>query len=88
MKIIKVEKIATEQIKLLDGTAEKANAIRQLREPLLDAFDIYKTNVQYGIETESKEQHNSIISWYQRLLNLDESALRDVPTPIEKYVRE
>lgn len=68
-------------------TGKKEDALRTLREPLLAAFDIYKSNVQYGILTETEEERGTVLAWYRDLLNLDESAIREVPKKIQQYVK-
>jgi len=59
---------------------------RQLREPLLKAFDIYKSNVYYGIIVETDEEHASVLAWYKSLRDLQTSALSEVPNTIKKYL--
>lgn len=66
---------------------------RQMREPLLKAFDIYKTNVSYGIETESETERDEILAWYNALLNLPsevttngEITLPETPEKIKYYL--
>lgn len=66
---------------------------RQMREPLLKAFDIYKTNVSYGIETESETERDEIIAWYNALLNLPSTVtasgevdLPETPEKIKYYL--
>lgn len=54
------------------------------REPLLRAFDVYKSNVAYGIETDTN--HNVIVTWYQALLNLKEEAFDNIPEEIKRYL--
>ncbi len=61
------------------------NKLRSKREPLLRAFDIYKTNLSYGIFSESEVDHNLIVNWYKDLLDLKESAFDNVPLLISKY---
>lgn len=68
-------------------TGKKEDALRTLREPLLSAFDIYKQNVNYGILTETEEERETILAWYRDLCDLDETAIREVPAKIKKYVR-
>jgi hypothetical protein len=65
---------------------ELQNELRAQREPILKAFDIYKTNVQYGIDTETAEEHLIIIMWYQDLLDLKESAFINIPDKIKRYM--
>lgn len=68
------------------GTLYRNNAIRQLREPLLQAFDIYKSNVAYGVETETASEKAEIMSWYKGLLDLMENSLRNIPPKIQRYL--
>ena len=68
------------------GKANKDMAIRQLREPLLKAFDIYKSNVNYGVEVETELERIEIMAWYQNLLDKQESALVYVPLKIQRYL--
>ena len=84
MKIISREKISAENLKDFDG-AELISVKRYLRKPLLKAFDVYKTNVFYGVETETEEERVKIISWYKDLLDLNDSAFFCVPEQIIKY---
>lgn len=62
------------------------NYYRRLRQPLLSAFDIYKSNINYGLETETEEEHLEIMNWYSRLLNLEIDTLLNVPTKIQRYI--
>ena len=85
-------KVLSKRLIGVDDTAalpagKKEDALRTLREPLLAAFDIYKVNVQYGILTETEEEHDSVTAWYKALCDLDETAIREVPAKIKKYVR-
>ena len=65
---------------------EKINELRAKREPLLTAFDKYKSNVNYGVEFESEEQREKIIAWYRLLLELNEFAFENVPERIKYYL--
>ena len=69
------------------GSNYKAVAIRQLRKPLLEAFDVYKSNVAYGVEQETSAEHILIMHWYQDLLDKKENALIDVPLKIQRYLK-
>lgn len=51
-----------------------------------EGFEPYKANVQYGIETETVEQHQEIIDWYNRMLDKDDSALENIPERIRYYI--
>jgi hypothetical protein len=69
------------------GTKYKDTAIRQLREPLLQAFDVYKSNINYGVERETTEERIIIMDWYQDLLDKKETALVNVPLKIQRYLK-
>lgn len=76
---------------LVKGTVHEKIMYRQKREKLLIAFDKYKTNVQYGIETEDEEQHAIIIRWYRMLIDLNDIekasyAIDNVPARIKYYL--
>ncbi len=71
----------------LGGSPLYADAARFLRAPLLTAFDIYKSNVSYGVITETAAEHKAVAEWYRRLLDLDPTALTDVPSAVACYVR-
>ena len=62
------------------------NKLRSLREPLLKAFDIYKSNVMYGTVTEDDNQKVIITEWYKKMLDLDENAINNPPSVIAKYL--
>lgn len=58
--------------------------LRQRREPLLQAFDVYKSNVSYGIEADVNRVE--IITWYNSILDLDEEAINNPPIEIRRYM--
>ena len=66
----------------------KIDRLRNKRKPLLEAFDKYKTNVNYGIVVEDEETKGRIIAWYSDLLNLVESAFEEdnIPSEIKYYL--
>lgn len=64
----------------------KKETLRAKREPLLAAFDKYKSNVYYGIESETLAERESIMAWYKAVLELDADALENVPAKIKYYV--
>ena len=86
MKILKRKPISPKDLDALEGTAEHNDAVRQLRRPLLAAFDKYKTNINYGVITETEEVHVEVVDWYRRLLDLDPTAVAEVPAAILPYV--
>lgn len=87
MKILKRKALTLEDTMGLDGLAARSDALRTLRAPLLDAFDVYKSNVYYGIITETDEQHAEIVAWYHDLCDLKESAIAAPPVGIRKYLK-
>lgn len=60
--------------------------LRMKREPLLKAFDIYKSNVMYGTVVETDEQKTLVTEWYQKILDLDEEAIDNPPSVVTKYL--
>ena len=85
MKVLSRKKITIDDLIHFDGENLKS-AKRSLREPLLKAFDIYKSNVNYGIEIETIEENSEIVYWYRKLLDLEESALENIPKKIARYL--
>lgn len=83
MKILSVEKINASDLPTLNHDKK---AQRQVRKPLLEAFDIYKSNVSYGIITETLEERAEIVEWYKALCDLEPWAFTDIPTKIKKFV--
>ncbi len=68
---------------------EKKNILRSKRERMLIAFDKYKSSVNYGIITETTEERQAVIEWYNKLLNLDEATIENVdlvPNKIKYYL--
>ncbi len=86
MKILSNTAIDTSSLDRLNGSDMELEALRQLRKPLLEAFDIYKVNIIYGISTESEEDRTAILDWYQRLLDLDKTAITNVPKTIVRFI--
>lgn len=86
MKILSKHKINNSDIDDLINTQEINSIIRQLRKPLLEAFDIYKTNIAYGIEVETDEEKEHILAWYNNLLDKNVDALRNIPNKILRYL--
>lgn len=81
---MKISNIDSKDIKHLGSKTD--DGIRQLRKPLLEIFDIYKSNISYGVETETAEERAEIIDWYKRLLDKDKSALVIIPDKIKRYL--
>lgn len=87
MKILKRKSLTIKDTEGLNGLAVRSEALRTLRAPLLDAFDIYKSNIYYGIITETDKQHAAIVAWYHDLCDLKESAISEPPAGIRKYLK-
>lgn len=87
MKILKRKSLTIKDTEGLNGLTVRSEALRTLRAPLLDAFDIYKSNIYYGIITETDEQHDEVIAWYHDLCDLKESAISEPPAGIRKYLK-
>lgn len=62
------------------------NILRFKREPLLKAFDIYKTNLIVGVISLSDEEKQQVINWYNLILDLNEGAIKNPPDVISKYL--
>lgn len=72
-----------------DEKLKRLNELRALREPLLLAFDKYKSNINYGIEIEPLEQREKIIKWYNEIKNLNENYIikeENIPDEIKYYL--
>jgi hypothetical protein len=65
---------------------QKLNELRAKREPLLKAFDIYKSNLIVGAISLPEEQKQEVITWYNEVLDLSEDAINNPPTVISKYL--
>lgn len=61
---------------------EQKNILRKTRRPLLDAFDKWEKAVLRGRESESLE----VMTWYFLILDLNETALNNVPERVKYYL--
>lgn len=63
------------------------NAKRQLRKPLLTAYDTHKTNVLYEGQEESIEEKEKVLAWKKELLDLKDKAFRaeEIPNSIKYF---
>lgn len=71
------------------------DAFRAFRRRQFAAFDIYKTNIDYGVVAETPEMHDDILLWYDTMLafteTIDETNYENVvypttPQPIQAYL--
>lgn len=76
------------ETKLIRIKERKFKDLREYRKILLEAFDKYKSNINYGIAIEDEETRAIIVSWYSDLLNLVESAFEEdnIPSEIKYYL--
>ena len=72
-------------VKLLPEIGAK-KAKRQLREPLLSAFDTHKASVIYEGKKETSEEKDKVLAWKQSLLDLDTNAFKDIPQNVKYYL--
>ena len=71
---------------LLNRAKNNVVVLRQKREKLFKAFDIYKSNIQYGLITETDEAHQRIASWYLLALDLDYNSITNYPPELDRYL--
>ena len=73
---------------LLNRAKNNVVVLRQKREILFKAFDIYKTNVSVGIEKPTEEQCQKIVKWYTDCKDLIPMAFADenIPDVIKYYL--
>ncbi len=84
MEVKSIEKISRSDLSALKNAKE---AQRQVREPLLEAFDVYKSNVNYGVIIETEAEHNAVLEWYHKLCDLIPEAFENIPSQIERYLK-
>lgn len=72
-------------VKLLPNEEAK-KCKRQLRKPLLKAFDTHKTAVIYEGKAETQDERNSVLAWKQELLDLQTKAFKSVPEKVKYYL--
>ena len=87
MKIESIETLGPRDLEKLRAWGEGDTLVRQLRAPLLAAFDIYKSNVLYGLIEEDAATHEAVLTWYRALLDRDPDALTNVPAGVLPYVK-
>lgn len=71
---------------LLNRAKNNVVVLRQKREKLFKAFDIYKSNIEYGLITETDEVHQRIALWYLLALDLDYNAITNYPHELDRYL--
>lgn len=74
-------------LELLENMPEARNDVfRERRKTLLNAFDILKGNVNFGVENLTSEEREEIIVWYNAIKDLEEWAYDNVPEKIYAHV--
>lgn len=64
----------------------KKDALRNVRESELLAFDKYNTGVLRGIILETNEEKLGVLEWYKKALDLDAEAIENPPERIKYYL--
>ena len=85
-----VYKVDTDNNFILDEELVKErdlNVLRAKREPLLRAFDIYKSNLLVGAISLPEDEKQEVITWYNLILDLDADAISNPPEVISKYIQ-
>ena len=85
MEIINIKKVVASDAVNAKG-CEKLDILRSVRKGLLKAFDVYKTNVSFGIVEQTELEIAVAKKWYEKLLDLNEDAFLDIPSQIAKYL--
>ena len=70
--------------RLPQATAD--NAKRQLRKPLLTAYDAHKSTVIYENKEETAEEKEQVLAWKQKALDLKTEAFKDIPDSVKYYL--
>lgn len=66
---------------------DRLNTLRKEREKLFPAFNIYCVMQLQGIlPNTQKETHQSVIEWYQKILDLDAKAIFNPPQIIRYFL--
>lgn len=71
---------------VIERAKHSVEVLRKQRAIIFKAFDIYKSNVEYGVVLESEETHSEILSWYLKCLDLDYDAINNVPSEVSRYL--
>lgn len=84
IRLIKLTDIDEIVERLPKETAD--NAKRQLRKPLLTAYDSHKSTVIYEGNAESEEEHAKVVAWKKSALDLETKAFKDIPKSVQYYL--
>ncbi len=84
---MKLRKFDRGDLALLNGNKNaQLKFLRSQRVKLLKAFDVYKSNALYGIELETEQEKKQIVEWYNKILELDEASIYEIPQKIKRYL--
>ena len=83
-RTLKLSDVETLDICLTKEQAD--NGKRQLRKPLLKAFDTHKTAVIYEGKTETQDEKSKVLAWKLGLLDLHTEAFKSVPEKVKYYL--
>ncbi len=72
---------------VVDRALHSTEVLRTKRAKLFKAFDIFKQNVNFGIEEITEERKEIIINWYKRCLGLDYDSIVHYPVELQKYIK-
>lgn len=84
MRLIKLSDVDNIVERLPQEAAD--NAKRQLRKPLLAAYDSHKSTVIYEGKTETAEEKEQVLAWKQDALDLKTEAFKDIPEKVKYYL--
>lgn len=60
--------------------------LRSERKALLNAWDIFVANVAFGTKAITDERRAELLKWHNDILDLNESAIKNVPAEIVYYM--
>ena len=85
-----IESVDRESPAIQEPYYRALDSFRKFRKRAFEAFDIYKSNVGYGIISETEESKRNIVSWYSVMLSFPETITPNnydhivyPPTPLE-----
>lgn len=87
MKKLSEKRLDADHVFMLENTADEADGLRQAREELLDALDVYEKNVLRGYEAETAEEQAAVRQWRQDLLDKKREVFSpaNIPPKVAKY---
>ena len=86
MRVIRSTLADETALKYLEDQEIRDAILRQLRRPVLNAFDIYKSNVLYGVREETPEEKAEVLAWYRAVLDLEQEAIMTPHPAVASYM--